>query len=274
MEDHYVYLTSLANSIEYPENTIASFTNRMNPPLLLKGSWSVGLVNCFFNTEFVAIQKNDEMFKLNLSIAYLDAKNNVIAYEKFVYRPTRNIHGKQVRGILQAVEADLRNYLIGLKVISKNSGEIFAYGEGYKYVVINKLELENPTKYKFSKIHGSWTCQKGLAALLGIEPCTPKNFSNLSSYIGRLTPRLINVSNVFIYTDIVKGSHVGDSESDILDVLAIGDTFSKNSQFIIYKHVKQEFIESISILLKDQNGQKLKFRDGNSSTCILHFKKV
>ena len=273
VKDHYVYLSSLANSIEHPENIIPRFTNRLNPPLHLKGSWSVGLVNCFFNSEFDTIQKNDEMFKLTLKLSYLDDKNVVIANETFVYRPTRNIYGKQIHGIIQAVEADLRNYLISLKIIAKDSGEIFTYAKGYKYVVFHPLNLTNPARYKFSKINGSWSCEKSLAALLGVQPCSPQNFSNLSSYVGRLYPALISVDNVYIYTDIVKGSHVGDTQSDILDILAIGNTFSKNNQIVIYKHVKRDYIESISILMQDQNGRILKFHDGNSTTCILHFKK-
>jgi hypothetical protein len=274
VKDHYVYLTSLANSTEHPENTIARFTNRMNPPLQLNGSWSVGLINCFFNNDFVSIRGGDASFRLELSIQYLNEDDLAIGGENVVYIPTRDIKGRNVQNVLKSLETDLRSFLIHQKFIKEESDVLFSFAPTHRNLVFHPLLLENPSRHKHKSVIGSWTCAKNIAALLGVLPYAPRRFHNLSSYAAKKFPVLNNgVDNVYIYTDIVKGSHVGGGQSDILDVLAMGSTYSKNSTTVIYKNVKHDFIESISIVMTDQNGRGLKFLDGNSTTCILHFRK-
>ena len=65
---------------------------------------------------------------------------------------------------------------------------------------------------------------------------------------------------------------MGDQQVNILDIIPVGDIFSKNICNAIYKTVKDQCISSISISLRDKFDRNIPFLDGNNVTLVLHFK--
>jgi hypothetical protein len=273
-DDHYVYLSSLASHIEYPENKITRYTNRMNPPLHLKGSWSVGLINTFFSTDFLSVHKDDPTFEIKIALSIINKKGKSQDIIETVYRPTVDISDKSIYLIIRNIELDLRKFLINGGVIHPNSSEIFSYTDNNKTILFHPLNLKSLNNESIINYKGVWVCRSNIAALLGVAADTQLLFSNNVPIISAMAPVLYSgVNNVYIYTDIVKSSRVGDGQSDLLDIIAVGNTFSKSINTIVYKAVKLEYIETISILMTDQNGRNIKFNDGSGSIAILHFRR-
>ena len=79
------------------------------------------------------------------------------------------------------------------------------------------------------------------------------------------------ISNIFVYTNIVKRSRTGSQNTNLLEVIPF-NTFSKKNSITIYKEVSQYDIQFIKIQLTDEYGKNIPFLDNTYVAVELHFR--
>ena len=79
------------------------------------------------------------------------------------------------------------------------------------------------------------------------------------------------ISNIFVYTNIVKRSRTGSQTTNLLEVVPF-NTFSKNNSITIYKELSQFDIQYIKIQLTDEIGSLIPFLDNTYVAVDLHFR--
>ena len=79
------------------------------------------------------------------------------------------------------------------------------------------------------------------------------------------------ISNIFVYTNIVKRSQTGSQTTNLLEVVPF-NTFSKNNSITIYKELSQFDIQYIKIQLTDEYGTNSPFLDNTYVAADLHFR--
>ena len=73
-DEHFVYLFSSLNKLEYPRNSPWGFTNKISPSLNLDENYEVGLVNLAFTNNLVSIKKGDRKYQIVITIRDKDKK--------------------------------------------------------------------------------------------------------------------------------------------------------------------------------------------------------
>ena len=79
------------------------------------------------------------------------------------------------------------------------------------------------------------------------------------------------ISNIFVYTNIVKRSRAGSQYTNLLEVIPF-NAFSKQNSVTIYKDVSLYDIQSIKIHLTDEFGKSIPFLDNTYVGVDLHFR--
>lgn len=290
MEEFYVYLSSLGSAIEHSNNTPSRFTNEMRPPITLSGNWSVGLQNiiCDKNLNNIYVEKESSDYEISfVAQKKLYSEDNVkkfregkdityaIASVKSIkYTPTYNIYADNISDLIVKLEKDFRTLLYNESIINSTDLSIFEYSAIKDRIIINNLgDLFEESTDGFIEITMHFGVK--LCELIGESKGFSITIGPSQGYTCTAPPKKSNsVDCIYIYSDIIKRSRTADGETHILDVLPLKTKYSKDNSSIIYKHVKSSILTSISIDMRDQNGREIYYKDGVSTTCILHFKQV
>lgn len=92
-----------------------------------------------------------------------------------------------------------------------------------------------------------------------------------------LTPHVKRLSNMFVYSDIVDLSLVGDTQAALLGYLPIQSKFGEQAYWSFnppyYVHVREKFINTITMQLCTDTGEEFPIEDGKV-LCRLNFRRV
>lgn len=78
----------------------------------------------------------------------------------------------------------------------------------------------------------------------------------------------------YVYCDIIKPKYIGHIQSRYLKVIPVGAEKVIRFEHVEYCAIETTYIESISILITDGQGEKINFKESTTPTYImLHFKK-
>lgn len=112
-----------------------------------------------------------------------------------------------------------------------------------------------------------------LKDLLGFTHDTFGEGEYVSEYILDLTA---GITEIYVYTDIVDSSLVGDAFAPILKIIPIANEKAvqivKHFPVPLYFRVKRQHIDTIQIELKTSQGTAIKFISGKTSL-VLNFRK-
>lgn len=276
--EHYVYASSLGSSTAYPNNTVGKYTNRLNPSLKLDGRWEIGCVQLIVPTDICTITKADKLFEISIAIHSYGREPD----KAFHYKPTVDLYPNDYREAIIYLEINFRSYLISEKAISPETECMFWYSEKDKCVQFDPtfkqcFEHNIPKDSENIDLFVALSFATHVAMLLGLPSKRMYDANDLGkkNYLYKYMPVLYsNVQQLYVYSDLIETSHVGDMQSEILDVMPLKGSFHKTNCPVIYKPLKNSLIESVSIVILDQNGNTIPFKDGGSTTCILHIRKV
>jgi hypothetical protein len=272
LNDFYIYVTSLGSSEIYPKNTSSQFTNNIHPPIHLQGSWNVGLIDCIFGDNIYSIKKHDPRYKIGFKIKYLDTTDSVLGEEGVIYYPTRNITGRGVGDYIRELERDVSKFLLNEKII-RNTSYLFKYSTVRGLVEMLDIAPGNFPGYYYPKATITWTFETHVASLLGVGAYSCE-YNVEKKWRCPVTPFFNSpVRYINIYSNLVNSSHIADTEANILDVIPFADVRSKQFTPIVYKSLKRSVVDSISIDMRNPQGDVIPFVDGGSTMCILHFKQ-
>ena len=101
----------------------------------------------------------------------------------------------------------------------------------------------------------------------------------ISDYYHKLSPNLtkLEVSSVMIYADIVQPKiHVGGSFANLLDIVSIpsSNIIQRAYSQSLFKPIKHNNISSISIAMRDKNGDKLSFNNNDYAAIELEIREI
>ena len=64
----------------------------------------------------------------------------------------------------------------------------------------------------------------------------------------------------------------GSQLVNILDCFTLDNGGNKGIHNTLYKPLKNSYIDQISIMISDQNGRKINFKEDSTLTCVLHIR--
>ena len=82
----------------------------------------------------------------------------------------------------------------------------------------------------------------------------------------------LGVDYMYLYTDIIQPSNFGSQLVNILDCFTLDNGGNKGIHNTLYKPLKNSYIDQISIIISDQNGKKINFKEDSTLTCVLHIR--
>jgi len=246
-EDFTVYLRSVECLGSYPYNKASEFTNSISDKIELSDDFEVALQNIIFNPKFEAISAEDKRFNIWISMKFFHKDIENIQWNKndgieLMYIPSINIGGDDNNTCVRQLNNDLVDFLINHNLIDYTYQPILHYD--------------------------SKTFSRAFMDMLGLEAA-----SNSTTKPAFLYPMKINIpESIFIYSDIIKPSNMGNQCVNILDILPNSDIYAKNTVSPVYKPVNLTNINSISIKLLDEYGSQIAFHESVRVTIVLHFR--
>ena len=278
MSSFFIDLVSNASMNEFPENSLSKFTNVLCQPLNFNREWEVAITEIFYPIDFENTRRKTKI-KLELLGDYGMRKRTSREYEiEYQIEMT----SAEVCDLLkETIEKDFIDTETGripdditLPSFSVNpKTDKIRFSTGITYNAIDKsyfiysLEFDDDNflfALGFDALEFNNEIRKNLKGFSTIVPETvieieAQNKMNLNA----------RTNLIFIYTDIIKPHSVGDSSSQLLRVAPlskgiyekVGHVTFPNSQ---YYPLAKNYIESISIILADENGELLKFESGRT----------
>ena len=91
-----------------------------------------------------------------------------------------------------------------------------------------------------------------------------------------MPPSIQRISNIYVYSEIVKLSPVGNSEVPIMGCLPINNNFQENGHWVfnppLYVRVREKNIRTITIRISTETGEEFPIHD-DVVTCRLNFRR-
>lgn len=315
--DFYVTLFSTSSQHDYPENTKTRFTCALPQPINLKGTWEVGLVQFFhdkiigtknkldnpiiFETSemdhanFIHVLKSkvnpllctSDYWKDFMDPNYYVSSNSVSIWQDFdsklsrfktndetvmtmrnVFTPKDEISFKKIKAENMTIKLERNKTYKSILYVLKD----YLHG----YIDSYNKEKEKLEKSKAADIQGSIDAlTKSMEKFLYI-----KAMEIIKPLEAESIKTTVHGSHfVLIYTDIIKHHIVGGSNSKVLYMSDRGA--NANEPVVVtnvqYYPLEKEYINDISVLIANDQGEQLVFGQSNPSkpTClVLHFRKT
>lgn len=276
-DSFYIYLPSNVDTNgQFPDNKPSNFVTPLPDPLCLDHTWQVALVEILFpnynynidseiasdiSVRFYLMRDRIDQ-KIEIPDGYYDADtftraiNKEISHVKYLHR------GKTYKGPFKG--------RLKYNPQSKKMTMIFHRGES--------IRVKNPILRRMMGYRDGDTEQMGNF----LKPS--RDTSTDTDVTTRRTlpfPCAFNVngSHMYVYSDIVNLSQVGSMYAPIMRVVSLDhvanqhiETIHKNYPIPHYMSLRSNVIQSINIVLCNDKGEDIKFRQGNS-ILVLHFRK-
>ena len=83
------------------------------------------------------------------------------------------------------------------------------------------------------------------------------------------------IGTLMVYSDIILPKiNVGDSHTNILDIISHGETFQRSNAVGLYRPLKNHTIKSVSIAIYDRDGDEIYFPKNSFSALELELRPV
>ena len=264
--DFYVYLRSDENLNEYPNNSGCCFTNILKPTRKLNRDYQCCLKNIIYEPLFNVMKKNDENFYIFISVKNIESTTQeIFSGSGFFYSPSKDIIGRDFESTINALNKDLKQYLITTEIIDSSHKDILTVQNG-RVLLTPHLYPSDGTLYSSYKI--VWDFSRAMGEFLGLDwDSNMSETPRFSLETGSVEPKVL-----FIYCDRTHPVHLGHSFVNLLDIIPSKKVFAKTLISSIYKPVNADNLDSVSLSLVDERGKFIKFHPSVNVTVVLHFK--
>jgi len=297
MDNFYVTLPSHVKS--FSTNTVANFKTKLASSLSLTDDWEVGLVEISYTLSWYNLP-NKEPFYL-----WYWSKGKSLKFEFFSSVP----RGKY--DSIQQIIDKINVYLIGqdffeFKKVDNNEYKPYLeLNETNRLITINEAILQKDNTLVFLEFSENLCNIFGLNTQQMVDKRTKKHLEYSEKYNENITNNISNddlkfdgpededitykgenpvelsggFHSLFVYSDIVSPSFVGDSYTQLLRLIEIpsnnkfGDQVKITYSNPYYLPVFVKEFDTIEIDIKDDTGERIPFEFGRS-IITLHFRKV
>lgn len=274
----YIYLNSKSNIKEYRDNTPSSFTNIIKPSIHLTDEYQVALENIIFPSNLIKICKNDETYFIKLMVEFHNNLERETPNAILKYIPSIDFHQNNINDIITEVNLDFYEQLAKNEIfneilplhIDEFPQPIFMYDKKRDKVSFYPIPLASHASTVPYQIR--WEFSEKMCNLLGVSRAE----QNRPTPVCMLSPRMPKTCDYFfVYSDIVEPTTFAHQNISLLDILPIGDVYSKNGSIKLYKSLNTNVIDSISIKLgSSETGEVVPFNNDIDLILVLHFKKI
>ena len=277
-DEFYVYLNSKSNLKEFRDNTPSCFTNIIKPTIHLTDEYQVALENIIFPSNLIKIRKNDERYFIKLKIEFVDSKGRGTPNAILNYIPSIDISQNNISDIISELNIDFYNQLIKNKIFNEIIAlqivefpqPIFMYDKVRDKITFYPIPLAMEASRVSRKI--TWEFSENMSKVIGVSP----REQTRPIPVCMLSPIIPNKYDYFfVYSDIVEPTTFAHQNISLLDILPIGDVYSKNGSIKLYKTLNKNVIDNISIkIISSQTGELVRFNSNIDLILVLHFKKL
>lgn len=277
-QEFYVTLFSNSSMQINPNNVLSSFTNLLKETIFLTDDWVVGISEIYINGLQLKNKKRKARDVIHDPLEYkpltmhdlMHAKLKANEKKKNAEYATKNLSKKTAESVPKiTTESGIQlNYQTGNENISETP-KLSSNSENIN--LDEKLLLNNKN-------------QKEVNEFVGAIPSIALLFQPLTAVVqdifdviqeNNTIPKIIK-GFAFIYCDIIKPRLIGNQCNRCLRIIPRTNV----PQHIVFKNVEYypvqtNVIQSISILIIDDQGEKMNFSSSSIPTmCTLHFKKA
>ena len=276
-ESHfYVHLPSDSSLTVYPDNAIAKYTTKLPKTIELDGQYEVGLSELIYPTHYFNFDNREKTYKF--WIRYLVKKVNPETNEEEDVedvkkkRLVRSGHYKSVHDFLAKFNKQITDEFTDKEL--PNDCIRFVKDDDRLVLMVNSPRSA-------SSVAGiSFAMSPQLAVRLGYdEQVDPVPLSNNNRIRAKNSFELDMGKNLmFVYSDIVSHSIVGDVSAPLLRVCNLPTAPTERSIHLSftdvhYKPVHKTHFESIAVSINTEEGMLMPFQSGKL-LITLHFRRI
>lgn len=245
-------LPSNSSMTYFPNNTLSEFTVKLPQRLdLSKGKWEVGLEEISFYKSWYNVK--------DASIAYYNRKDELMKKVEFP------------DGYFETPKSFIKHLNDTAEQQMSKHFQFFYDEKTRRCKVITKF-------YRYYKV----VMSPSLANIIGKLPQVSKRIIDKDAAVYRVfniktTLRLEPIFNIMVYSNITSENIVGDTESPLLRAVSVDQDYwkmqSTNFTRVQYIPVSKNQIDSITIYIYTDYGEKVPFEDGRV-ICTLDLRRV
>lgn len=282
-------VTLASNVSSNKRNKPAAFETALAKPLELPGEWEVALIDLSYPHNWTNLEKKYSVVILtnphDESEEYKFPPAQQLEQEMATLFKQHNFPEMMVKGVfdIQAgnytVEDIVNQMKARVKQIPILSNINITYDENtHKVTFTQDKEYVLGVYYKDSILH-----------LLGLsKQTTPVQYKGSTQYeylklepnkvlVSKLNAHIKRLTSIFVYSDIVELSLVGDSQSALLGYCPIQSTFGEQGYWCFnppyYVKVRERYINNIRIEMCTDTGDIFPIDDGRVY-CRLNFRRI
>ena len=277
--EHTVYLSSAASNDIYPDNKPYRFSNRLAAPISLdpKFEYEIGLVSILYPLEYYALLKNQER---NVITFYSRYKENE-EISTFTYTIKNNILAGDMENVINSLNIEMKLWL--KSCFRRTYKDVFQKDKLLYWDKNNKLvglyyskcpKTENLKKDDLEEVKIEF--REGIAQVLGFKSNTKYPIYGIYHEYPAVSSNPVydrcGVDYMYLYTDIIQPTNFGSQLVNILDCFTLDNGRSRGIHNTLYKQLNTNYIDEISIIITDQLGRTIYFKDNSTVTCVLHIR--
>jgi hypothetical protein len=297
----YVTLPSNASAETFPTNTIAQYATLLPQRMNLDGEWEVGMTEFSYPVSWYNINEN-QWFKMTAYSARESDGVLVDVGEPRIYIPEGYYSSAKelvdtMRDCWIRYWGKCRTELDDKKItilpddrktkvpagtqLSNEERATMAREDEDEVPGMDQYSLRmifNDKTHKLKCIFGHADYQLSFSrALADILAMTKRNWNEMLMISETEIDVNRNCNSLFVYTDIVQDSIVGDVKAPLLRSVIAHGRYGENVRDIftkpMYIPLKSNHFDTVKISIKSQVGDPVKFNYGTSSV-TLHFRRV
>ena len=278
--EHTIYLTSTGSLDIFPENNACKFINRLASPINLDPNYDyeIGLVSILYPNDYYAIIGH----QYKNSISFITQLKGNKGLSRFTYVIQNNILAGDIKNLIQVINNELilrlaiyydRNYTTLFPTNKILFWDTYTKKTGITYtgiphsIKISKGDVQN-VSIRFGE---------EIANVLGFRSDTEYEiYGTQDDKTKTLSQITVNdkcgVEYMYLYTDIIQPTNFGNQLVNILDCFTFDQGNNKGIHNTLYKPLNTPYIDQISIMITDQKGRAINFKQDTTLTCVLHIR--
>ena len=282
-------VTLASNVKSNKRNKPASFETDLAKPLDMPGEWEVALIDLSYPHNWTNLDKPYELVVMTSPLVNAEEEPSDQDDNQLTLDISKDLKG-QLPGNIKGRTIDIPagNYKVEdivnqiktqINKISQLKDNNITYNEN-----THKVTFTQTTDYYMAAIS-----KNSILQLLGLSKQTTTvpsehlgpldliKFEANKPKVSEITAHIKRLTSIFVYSDIVELSLVGDSQSALLGYCPIQSKFGDQGYWCFnppyYVKVREKYINTITIELCTDTGESFPIEDGKVN-CRLNFRRI
>jgi hypothetical protein len=280
----YMTLPSTSSSKLFPENTTANYITHLYKNVELRGAWEVAVTEFHFPHTFFNVNKGSNKVKAQRSMPLAAVSKDRTVKQLKAHNHLNKAEGAKIGVVNPGYYKNDADFLTAVNQVffTMELGEIRinpnTHG-GHFFPYLNPSENDFESELKRDEVETPMFITLGevLSRQLGYEPGVNISAEPIAKMPLNLSYGL--PSHIYIYSDIVESSMVGDTHVPLLKMINPQHSkykYGEEATVIIhtpqYMPIAKYQFDTIQIDLREQKGHNVPFTYG-SSAIVLHFRR-